>query len=40
MTNERGIFSRNGETYMKYKHNIFKIYNIEILEESVVFRLY
>lgn len=34
------VFSRNGGTSMKYKHNLSKIYNIEDFEESVVFRLY
>ena len=34
------VCSRNGGTSMKKKHNISKIYNIELLEESVVFRLY
>ena len=34
------VYSRNGGTSMKYKHNILENYNIELLEESVVFRLY
>ena len=34
------VFSRNGGTSMKNKHNLPKIYNIEFDEESVVFRLY
>ena len=34
------VYSRNGGTSMKYKHKQFKIYNIELIEESVVFRLY
>ena len=33
------VCSRNGGISMKYKHNIPKKYNIELLEESVVFRL-
>ena len=36
----REVYSRNGGTSMKYKHNISEKYNIELLEESVVFRLY
>ena len=35
------VYSRNGGgTSMKNKHNLPKIYNIELIEESVVFRLY
>lgn len=34
------VCSRNGGTSMKYKHNISEKYNIELLEESVVIRLY
>ena len=34
------VYSRNGGTSMKNKHNISKFYNIEFIEESVVFRLY
>ena len=34
------VYSRNGGTPMKYKHSISEKYNIELLEESVVFRLY
>ena len=34
------VCSRNGGTSMKIKHNLPKIYNIELIEESVVFRLY
>ena len=34
------VFSRKRGTSMKYKHKISEKYNIELLEESVVFRLY
>ena len=34
------VYSRNGGTSMKYKHKLSEKYNIELLEESVVFRLY
>ena len=33
------VYSRNGGTSMKNKQNISKFYNIELIEESVVFRL-
>ena len=34
------VFTINGGTSMKKKHKLPKIYNIEFIEESVVFRLY
>ena len=34
------VLSRNAGTSMKNKHNLSKIYNIELIEESVEFRLY
>ena len=34
------VYSRNGGTSMKIKHILPKIYNIKLIEESVVFRLY
>ena len=34
------VLSRKRDTSMKYKHKISTIYNIEFIEESVVFRLY
>ena len=36
----KDVYSRNEGTSMKYKHKISKKYNIELLEQSVVFRLY
>lgn len=34
------VYPRNGGTSMKKTQNLSKIYNIKLIEESVVFRLY
>lgn len=34
------VFSRNGGTSMIKSKDKIKLYNIELIEESVVFRLY